>query len=502
MSLLSTSFFVFLIITLIIYYIFPKHKKHILLFASLFFYFSVSSASLVKMIGLTAYVLAVTYFGAILIEKNKGKAKSTIVIISITALVAVLVSLKYLYNLSALITSIFHLNGDISILKFLPYIGISYFVLSAIGYLLDVFWETYSAERNVVKVALFIFFFPQIIAGPVTRFQSMKEEFDKPLKFDSDNIVNGIRRMIWGYFKKLVIAEHFATIVTSVYSNYHIYGALDIVIATFCYAIQLYTDFSGCMDIIMGASETFGIKLPENFNAPFASKSLQEFWQRWHITLGLWFKDYVMYPIQKTHFLIALGKKARSTLGKNIGRKIPFYCAMTILWALIGIWHGGTGYYIIASGVVPFILLFISDIMKPVSEWFDSKLSLKADNKIWNFIQMGRTLFLISICWLFVCSGSTTKAINVIKHFLSNLLFVNISNLYTNELINVELLALLILGVFLVMLEHFIIIKHNNVITYMNNKNFFFKWFIIYVEIGMIFFFGVVGESDFIYNQF
>ena len=258
MSLLSTSFFFFLLITLIIYYLLPKQKIYILLTASLFFYFAVSPASLPKMLGLTAYILAVTYLGAIWIEKSTGKMKTFATSLSVISLVAVLVLLKYLYNLSALFVSIFHLNSDISILKFLPYIGVSYFILSAIGYLLDVSWGTYPAERNLAKVGLFVYYFPQIISGPVTRFQNMKEQFDSPTSFDSDNVVNGINRMIWGYFKKLVISERFALIVTTVYSNYQSYGALDIVIATLCYAVQLYTDFSGCMDIIMGASETFG----------------------------------------------------------------------------------------------------------------------------------------------------------------------------------------------------------------------------------------------------
>ena len=501
MSLLSTSFFFFLLITLIIYYLLPKQKIYILLIASLFFYFAVSPAGLPQMLGLTAYILAVTYLGAIWIEKSTGKMKTIATSLSVISLVAVLVSLKYLYNLSALFVSIFHLNSDISFLKFLPYIGVSYFILSAIGYLLDVSWGTYPAERNLAKVGLFVYYFPQIISGPVTRFQNMKEQFDSPTSFDSDNVVNGINRMIWGYFKKLVISERFAMIVTTVYSNYQSYGALDIVIATLCYAVQLYTDFSGCMDIIMGASETFGIKLPENFNAPFASKSVQEFWQRWHITLGLWFKDYVMYPVQKTPFLISLGKKTKSLFGKNIGRKIPFYCAMTVLWALIGIWHGGTSYYIIASAAIPFFFLFVRDIFSPLFDWFNKKLSINSENHYWKAFQMTRTLLLICVCWLFVCAGSTGGALNVIKHMFSNPLIVNIKNLWVT-VGRIGFFAISGLGMLLIIIEHYLITNNNSIITFLNKRNFFFKWLLIYIEIGIIFVFGLVGQSEFIYFQF
>lgn len=500
MSLISTSFFIFLIVTLLFYYLLPKLQNYILLIASLFFYFNISAASLPKMLGLTAYILSVTYFGAILIEKSKDRTRTLVTSVSIVALVAVLVVLKYLYNLSALFVSLFHISGDISILQFLPYIGMSYFILAAIGYLLDVSWGTYPAERNIAKVALFIYYFPQIISGPVTRFQCMKEQFDTTTKFDSDNIVNGINRMIWGYVKKLVISERFATIVTAVYSDYHSFGAIDIVFATLCYAVQLYTDFSGCMDIILGASETFGIKLPENFSAPFISKSVQEFWQRWHITLGTWFKDYVMYPVQKTSFLISLGKKARNVLGKNIGKKIPFYCAMSVLWALIGIWHGGTSYYIMASAGIPFFLLFASDLLSQLFDSFNKKHSKLTQSLFWKSFPIIRTILLICICWLFVCSKSTFEAFNVIKHMFSNLTLINASKL--KETVTLTRLVMLLAGVSFIVWEHYIQLKYNAVIAYINRQNFYIKWLITYFWIGLIFFLGLTGQSEFIYFQF
>lgn len=144
-----------------------------------------------------------------------------------------------------------------------------------------------------------------------------------------------------------MISERFGIIVSAVYGSYGDYSAIGIIGATLAYAVQLYTDFFGCMDIIMGVSGLFGIRLPENFNAPFFAKSVQEFWQRWHITLGLWFKDYVMYPVQISRPVVKFGKKCRKRVGKKAGKKIPFYLSMLVLWFLIGVWHGGTGYYLV-----------------------------------------------------------------------------------------------------------------------------------------------------------
>ena len=298
MNLVSFDFIVFLIVVTVLFYVLKGMQKYILFAASILFYFSISVVSKPKLLFLICYVIFVTYTGAILIEKSRGKIRNIVLAVTIAALVAVLVILKYAYNLCALFMEIFHVGGDISFLQFASVIGLSYFILSAIGYLIEVSWESYKAERNVVTVALFVYYFPQIISGPVTRFQSMKIQFDERKSLKYENIMYGIRRMLWGYFKKLVISERFGIIVTAIYGSYGNYSAVGIIGATLAYAVQLYTDFSGCMDIIMGVSELFGIKLPENFNAPFFSKSVQEFWQRWHITLGLWFKDYVMYPVQ------------------------------------------------------------------------------------------------------------------------------------------------------------------------------------------------------------
>ena len=216
MTLTSFSFFVFLLIVIIAFYIFNPFQKYILLAASVYFYISISSVNAVKLIMLMFGILGVTYIGALIIEHVEGKVKSLFLVISISMLVLVLFLLKYAYNILGIIVSIFNLEANISCLQFVSIIGISYYALSAIGYLIDIYWGNYKASKNPVDVALFIFYFPQLISGPFTRFPFMDKQFNKRNKLDYGNLTSGMRRMAWGYFKKLVISERFGIIVSAV----------------------------------------------------------------------------------------------------------------------------------------------------------------------------------------------------------------------------------------------------------------------------------------------
>lgn len=503
MNLVSFDFIIFLIVTLILFYSFKGIQKYILLFSSLFFYISISVMSRPKLIALMGYVIIVTYAGAILIEKSKGKIRSMVLVLSITALMMILIIMKYAYNLCSLFMEIFRIDGNVDWMQFVSVIGISYFTLSAIGYLIEVSWESYKAERNLFTVALFIYYFPQIISGPVTRFQEMKAQFDKKRFLQYENIMYGMRRMLWGYFKKLVISERFGIIVSVVYGDYGNYSAIGIVGATLAYAVQLYTDFSGCIDIISGVSELFGIRLPENFDAPFFSKSVQEFWQRWHVTLGLWFKDYVMYPVQKSKLMIKLGKKCKKRFGKKIGKKIPFYLSMLILWFLIGVWHGGTGYYFIASAIIPCFILMTSDLLQPVLEKWVSNWRINRGCFSWRLFQSVRTVLLICICWIFVCSNGTAASVSVIRHMLENpIAFTPLVSAFETFGLTVTDMAVMFVGVFVLAAADYFQYSGSSITEKLDKQNGGFRCMIIYAEVFAILLYGMVGTSAFIYFQF
>lgn len=503
MTLTSFSFFVFLFFTVVLFYAVKPAQKYILLIASIYFYISISTVSILKLCCLIASIGLITYLGALIIEKTKGYYKSVVLAISIISLVLALFVLKYAYNVLSITKRIIDFPHTLSWLKFGFIIGISYYTLSAIGYLIDVYWGNHKAEKNIADVFLFVFYFPQLISGPLTRFREIHPQMTERKTFDANNVLLGMRRMAWGYFKKLVVSERFAIIVSAVYDHYTDYSFVGIVGATLCYAVQLYTDFSGCMDIIMGASQLFGINLPENFNAPFFSETIQEFWQRWHITLGTWFKDYLMYPLQKTRAIQMLGKIAKKRLGKKAGRKVPFYLAMVVLWFFIGLWHGGTGYYFIASALIPCVLLVLSDLCQPVFSSIVKVLHINTGCSSWHWFRRARTLFLICICWMVVCSNGTHKFINLLKHSCLNLWNYTSFDVAFKafKLTSIDLL-LMIIGIIVLYLADLCNYRGENIFKVMDRQNYFIKVAVIYFEVITILLHSMVGVSPFIYFQF
>lgn len=504
MSLTSSVFFLFLLASVFLYYISGKKlQKLILLFSSIFFYVQVITVNRTKTLLVLAYVVLATYIGANVIDRCKGRLRTVAVTVFVSALVMALFVLKYVYNIAELCLGILQMSRDISWMRFASVMGISYFTLSAIGYLIDVYWESYKAEKNIVNVCLFVLYFPQLISGPVTRYNQMKIQFDAHQKLQYQNIAYGMRRMAWGYFKKLIISERFAMVQEVVFTNYQQYSGLRIIFAALCYMIQLYTDFSGCMDIVLGASQLYGITLPENFNGPFLSGTIKEFWQRWHITLGQWFKDYVMYPIQISKPFVKLGKKCKKKFGKNIGKKIPMYAAMSILWFLIGVWHGGTALYFVASAFIPCFYLIGSDLLQPFFTWIKRKLHVNTECFSYRMFERCRTVLLLCICWVFVCSDVVQNGINVLKHIVTNFVMLGAPKV-TLELYNLSLrdAELMIGGVLLLILEHYCISKNSTLSQELDKQNVAFKYLVIYAEILLILFYGMVGNSTFIYFKF
>lgn len=504
MSLISLDFFIFLLLTLFMYYVLPKvTQKYILLFAGLYFYLNVMTIDTIKVALVLTYIVAVTYLGALWIERCKGKGKTRVATLVISALVVALFMLKYAYNMVAMITGWFRIQGNISWLQVASLMGISYFMLSAIGYLMDVYWESYKAERNVCTVALFVLYFPQMISGPITRFSHMKEQFTKAHRPEFDNIAGGMRRMAWGYFKKLVISERFAVIVSAIFDVYGEYSGAWLVFAALCYLIRLYTDFSGCMDIIMGASKMFGIDLPENFNAPFLSRSVKEFWQRWHITLGNWFKDYVMYPVQISKPFVSLGKKCKKRFGKKVGKKIPTYLSMFILWFMLGVWHGGTAQYFIASAMIPFVLLISGDLLEPVWAKLTQKMKVNTEGVIFRQLQRIRTILLLCLIWFFVCTPAVADGFGVLKqvflHFCDS--GTRMPALESLGFGYVDVILMLV-GLGALLFEHICLARNSTMGKVMDDGNKVVKCIAIYAEVLLILFYGMVGSSTFIYFKF
>ena len=508
MSLISSSFFALLLITMVFYYSSAnlwegKLQKYILLITSVFFYLKVSTNNPHKILFMLIYIIAVTYIGGVLIEKYDGWRRTSVFIATIIGLIGILFVTKYAYNMLSLVGDILHTASDFSILKFGSIIGISYFILSAIGYLADVYMEIARSEKNIVIVALFVIFFPQVVSGPITRFKQMSPQFQKKHSLDYDVVTHALRRMAWGYFKKLVISERFAIVASAVYADYTSYSGIGIMCATFCYAIQIYTDFSGCMDIVLGASGLFGIVLPENFRAPYMSLSYQEFYQRWHMTLGLWFKDYVMYPLQKSDLLQVIGERCKRIFGKKRGKKVAFYIAMLILWLGIGIWHGGTALYFMVSTIIPFTSLVLGDMLHPSFLAINEFLHINVNADSWKWFQRLRTLSITCILFLFMCAGSISRGIDVMRFSLSHFIsYGSLDAALGGMKIGITDAVIMVIGATILLISDILIDSRSSIFDVMDRQNLFAREFIVALELTIIAVYGMVGQSQFIYFQF
>ena len=415
MSLVSALFLVFVAAVVLLYYVLPKSFRFwVVLAASLAF-----SAFLGFYTLLFVLISAVLcYVGGLLSGPSKKTAlRNAATIITVVINIALLCAVKY-YNVIGLAAERLNLmfgavNGANSFFLYAVPVGMSFYVLQTTGYILDCRWEKIAPEKNFFKVLLFSTYFPQLMSGPMNTYASLSAEFEKAkeVKFDFSRISDGAVRVAWGFFKKLVIAERAAIVVNKIYADHLTYTGWFIPLGVFFFAIQLYTDFSGCMDVVIGVSHMLGIELPENFNCPFFSKNVKEYWRRWHITLGAWLRDYLMYPVLKSTPLIKIGDWSKAKFGKKNGKKVPTYIALLILWFAVGYWHGGLWNYVIGSGILHFIYIVLGMIFEP---WFKKiRPKIGADKLYFRSFQSVRTFILMLTGFVFFRSASVGDAVDM-----------------------------------------------------------------------------------------
>jgi D-alanyl-lipoteichoic acid acyltransferase DltB (MBOAT superfamily) len=455
--------------------------------------------------------IIIAWGGGLLISKTDNiRAKNYCMVISIILLVGELACLKYvrlginLWNLLPWVRSnpiVYDVSGIIA-----P-IGISYYTLSVIGYILEVYWGNIEAEGNLLKMATFVTYFPQMTSGPITRYGEMSPQLFGIHHFEHKKVLFGIQRILWGLFKKLVIADRASMFVSEIYNNYESYQGWYILIAVMLFALQLYTDFSGCMDIICGASECFGIRLPENFNSPFMAESVSEFWDRWHITMGKWFRDFLLYPLMKSDFNQGVRKKLKKHFGKNISKNVPTYLCMSVVWVTIGIWHGGAFKYIFASGILQGFYLIMGQVFSPLMKKAIDVLGINTNALSWHLFRRIRTLFCLCTSWIFIKADNFTEGLYIIKSMFSTW---NPYILFDDSLYSLGLtwkdFNVIYVGVIIMML-----VAHKkemgvNIREKISEQNLWAQWLIMLVSIFAILILGIYGPSynasDFIYKNF
>lgn len=412
MNLTGFNFLCFFAVLLVLYYLAPKKIRwSVLLLGSIVYYVLAGNAILILY---PVVSIALCYIvSRVLSRENRiinesaedsSKKKHTLIrlivmMLGVGALLAVLIILKYTRFTSAE--------------ALLVPLGLSYYTFTLIGYLADIYYGMTVPQVNFLRLMGYGMYFPALVSGPILQYRHIEDEFFAEHVFDFTEVTRGMQRMLWGFFKKLVIAERLGVAVATVYNDPLTYGGAYVWLAIFMFTLQLYTDFSGLMDIVIGMSQCFGIKLPENFNTPFFSKSISEYWRRWHITLGVWMKEYVFYPILKTDMHYKLQTKLIKMFGKKRGKQIATFMAMFVLWFAVGLWHGGNMTYVIGSGLLQWFYIICEDSLKAPADRLWKKLGINPNARGLNAFRIIRTFVMVNIGNAFFRSSSVLAAINL-----------------------------------------------------------------------------------------
>lgn len=411
MSLVSNMFIIFVATSVCIYYILPvKYRWCGLLVCSYWYYL----ASGVQYAFFILFSTIVTYGAAVAInrciEKSKKKAK-LFLILGLVLNFGMLGIVKYTNFVLENINAIFHI--DIPGIVILLPLGISFYTFQSSGYLLDVYWKRTKAEKNLFKYALFVSFFPQILQGPISRHSRLARELYAGHRFELSGFGRGLERILWGFFKKMVLADWAAVFVDVIFRNPEQYSGLAAFGVLF-YSVQLYADFSGGMDVVIGIASLFGITLDENFRRPFFAVSITDFWHRWHITLGTWMKDYVFYPLSLSKGMNKFGKWGKKTFGKKTGRKLPICFANIVVFFLVGVWHGAAWKYIV-YGLYNGVILAFSGLMADRYREWKKVLHIRGEEKWYHAFMILRTFILVNISWFFDCCDTVGQAFHMMK---------------------------------------------------------------------------------------
>lgn len=425
MSIVSNLFAVFVLAGLLLYYLLPRKSQSAVLFGmSVLFYLSYGLRPVIFLV----FAIGVTYAAARLMggfyERAAAKEDRRAAIaaakkrnrrILIAAMLLNFGMLGILKYTGFLIDNVNALSGaDISLPEFLLPLGISYYTFQSVGYLLDVYWQRCSQEKSLFRLALFLMFFSYMVQGPISRYGQLADQLYESHEFDWTNIHAGLLRVLWGLFKIMVPAEWAAVYGKAIFadpdglSGIAIFGVL-------LYTVELYCNFSGGIDIVLGVARMFSIRMEENFRRPFFSVSVTDFWQRWHITLGSWMRDYVFYPMTLSGWMKKLGKKTKKIFGKKLGRNIPICLSNLIVFFLVGVWHGPT-WGNIGWGLYNGLIIAFSGLMDDRYKKWKTSLRIDDRSKGWHLFMILRTFALMNLSWYFDCVTSLSQALKMIRY--------------------------------------------------------------------------------------
>lgn len=492
MNYASLEFLFFAFLLLIIYYLLPKkYGWIILLIGSVIFYYLFSFKYIVFII-LSTFI---TYIFSILIDKHKKNKFLILVPLLINLLL--LIVLKYNMFIPFFNISIKIFKFDISLDKLIMPIGISYYTLDMIGYITDIYRKKYPSERNYFKLLLYFMYFPKIVVGPFCRYNKISTGLFNPVEFNYEKFNKSLLLIGYGFIKKLIIADRLGIFVDIIFVNN--YSGILLILAIIFFTIQLYTDFSGCIDIVRGISELFGIELPKNFQRPFLSKTIQEFWQRWHITLGEWLKEYVFFPISLSKINMKLNAKLRNWKQKHLSKFIMIAFPSFFVWLSTGLWHGISVKFI-AYGLYYYLLMMLGVLLKPILNKIVIIFKVDVKSKLFIFFQILRTILIVCFgMFIFRCESFNQMSILLSRLFTKSSIDILSLGISLKDL-------LLAIGTFIIVMILEIISERKKIdfTEKINNQNISIRLGIYLIIIISIIVYGNLGGTNngFIYENF
>ena len=480
MSFISLSFAIFLPLVIALYHIVPnRFKRLILIAASIYFYISYDIA----LSAILVLVTIISYLTAIQIDRSIAKSNKKFWLIScIIICIGILFIFKYFNFFADSILRIMSVGLDEPFLKLIVPAGISFYIFQVVSYIIEVYRGNTSAEKNFEIYALFVLFFPKIITGPIERPQHLLPQLKAPQKLIYGNITSSCKIMLWGYFLKMVIADNVVIIVNNVFNDVRSFQGPIFIIAIFLYSIQIYCDFAAYSEIARGCAKLFGIELMMNFKSPYLSKSIKEFWKRWHISLSTWFMEYLYFP-----------------LGGSRTKKIKFYRNLMITFVVSGLWHGASWNFII-WGFIHGMILILENIYHNFFKSNKRELVLFG-----SFDHIIYTFLIASFAWIFFRANTLHDAFYVISHLFD----VTLSTLSSQlSLVGIEKYFILSIGfaILLLLIDDILFYNKEIHITEWSTIPSIFQWVICIMLVIYIVIFGAYGitynPQSFIYFQF
>ncbi len=523
MSFVSVPFAVFVISAVLLYYLVPVRYRYLVLLAfSLFFYYLACGKYIIYII----ITSAITYLSSMAMERVKDRSArifdrekkkeakkwlkkrlKVIMVICLCLNFGILAILKYsdflFANINRIRVGYFGSTDMWGFEKLVLPLGISFYTFQSMGYIIDLFYRRYDAEKNPLKLTLFVTFFPQIVQGPISRFRDISPTLFNGNRFDEDNIRRGLCLIIFGVAKKLIIADRLSVFITNTAAFYKDLNGTYMLIMVFLYSMQLYADFSGGINITIGTARLFGVDVTENFVRPFFSKSVSEYWSRWHITLGTWFRDYIFYPISISKKLMSFGKKI-SGISDFLGKRTSLYTATLVVWAATGLWHGPEWRYVL-WGLLNGIIMCVSAEMTPLYDRLNRMAGWKKGGFLHRAFAVIRTFVIMSLLRVFDLSFEGIRmALSIYKRILLKQGPVSLERISSLGLSTQDMVVALI-GIGLLFAVS-LLERKKSIYDRLMERTAAFRWVFCTVVLTMILIFGSYGigydSADFIYMQF